>query len=91
MIKVLFLSLRPDYHIINIDLYLVVNHIVEQGYHNTLIGCPNVLQPKWHNLVTKSSPLCNEGCLLHVLRCHFDLVVTRESIHEGKQIGRAHV
>ena len=28
----------------------------------------------------------NEGCLLHVFGCHLDLIVTRETLHEGKDL-----
>ena len=28
--------------------------------------------------------MCDEGCLLHVFRSHLDLVVSRETIHEGE-------
>ena len=84
MIKVLFLSLRPGYHIINIHFDLVVNHIMEQSDHGSLISCPSILLPKRHHLVAEGAPLYNEGCLLHVLRSHLDLFVAREAIHEGE-------
>ena len=84
MIKMFLFGLRPGYHIININLYLVVNHVMEQGDHGSLISCPNILQPKRHHLVTESTPLCDEGCLLHVFGCHLDLVVARETIHKGE-------
>ena len=80
MINVIFLSLGPGYHVININLDLVVNHIVEQRDHGTLISFPRILQPKRLYLVTESAPLCNEGCLLHVFRGHLDLVVARGSL-----------
>ena len=86
MIKVLFFSLTPDYHIVNIDLYLVMDHIMEQCYHSMLIGCPSIVQPKWHKLVAESAPLCNGSSLLHVFRCHFDLIITREFVHEGEYL-----
>ena len=57
-------------------------HIMKQSYHGSLIGWPNILQPKWHNLVTEGALLCDKDCLLHVLRCHLDLIVTREPVHE---------
>ena len=64
----------------------MVNHIVEQSYHGALIGCPNILQPKWHHFVIKSSPLCDEGCFLHVFGCHLDRIVSIESVHEGEDL-----
>ena len=86
MIKVLFLSLRPGYNVINADLYLMMNHIMKQNYHGSLIGCPSVLQSKRHHFVTENAPLHDEGCLLHVLGCHLDLIITRESVHEGEYL-----
>ena len=84
MVKMFLFNLRSGYHVIHVDLYLVMDHIVKQSYHGTLIGCPDILQPKWHNFVTERAPLCDEGCFLHVLRCHFDMAVSGETIHEGK-------
>ena len=84
MIKVIFLSLRPDYHIINIDFDLVVNHIMEQSDHGAPISFPSVLQPERNYFVAEGAPLCDKGCLLHVFGSHFDLVVARETIHEGE-------
>src|ERR1044072_4285573 len=83
MIKVLFLCLRSSYHVVDIDLYLVMNHVMKQCYHSTLISGSCVLQSEWHNLVTESTPLCNKGSLLHVFGSHFNLIVTGETIHEG--------
>ena len=84
MIKVFFLGLGLGYHVININLYLMVDHIMEQSYHGSLISCPSILQPKRHHLVTEGAPLCNEGRLLHVFKSHLDLVVAKETIHEGE-------
>ena len=68
MIKVLFLGLRPGYYVININLDLMVDHIMEQSDHGALISCPDILQPKRHHLITEGAPLCDEVCLLHVFR-----------------------
>ena len=81
-----FFILRPRYHIINVYLYLVMNRVMEQSYHGSLIGCPNILQSKRHHFVTESSPLCDEGCFLHVFGCHLDLIVTIETVHEGEDL-----
>ena len=64
----------------------MMDHFVKQSYHGTLIGFPNVLQPKWHNFVTERAPLYEESRFLHVLRRHFDLIIPRETIHEGEYL-----
>ena len=64
----------------------MVNHVMEQSYHGSLIGFPSVLQSKGHNFVTESAPLCGESRLFHVFGCHLDLIVTRETFHEGKDL-----
>src|SRR3954468_7046161 len=82
MDEVFLFSVRFCDHIIHIHFYFLVNHIMEQGYHCTLICCPCVFQTERHYLVTKSPPRCCECCLLHVFWCHLDLIVTGEAIHE---------
>src|ERR1044072_2976292 len=64
----------------------MMNHVVKQCHHGTLISGACVLQSEWHDLVAESAPLCNESSLLHVFRSHFDLIVTRETIHEGENL-----
>src|ERR1051325_11298762 len=86
MIKMLFLCLRPSYHVVDIDLYLVMNHVMEQCHHSALISGACVLQSERHDLVAESTPLCNKSSLLHVVGSHFDLIVTGETIHEGENL-----
>ena len=82
MVKMFLFSMESSYHIVDVDLYLVMNHVMEQSYHNTLICCTDVLQTKRHNLVTESASLCDEGSLFHVFRYHLDLIITPETVHE---------
>src|ERR1044072_2538924 len=84
MIEMFFFSLWSSYHAVDVDLYLVMNHVMKQCYHSTLISGVCVLQSERHNLITESAPLCNESSLLHVFGSHFDLIVTGETIHEGE-------
>ena len=81
-----FFKLRHGYHVVDVNLYLMMDHAMEQSYHGLLISFPSVLQPKRHHFVAESPSLCDEGCLLHVFGCHLDLIVTREIIHEGKDL-----
>src|SRR3954463_16324238 len=71
-------------HVVHIDLNFFMNHVVKQCHHGSLIGCPSILQPKRHDLVTKGAPRSNECCLFHVLGCHLYLIVTRKTIYEGE-------
>src|ERR1051325_2905279 len=84
MIKMLFFCVGSSYHVVDVDLYLVMNHVMEQCHHGTLISGACVLQSERHNLIIESAPLCNESSLLHVFGGHFDLIVTGETIHEGE-------
>src|ERR1043165_649700 len=81
-----FFCLRSSYHVVNVDLYLVMNHVMKQCHHGTLISGACVLQSERHNLVVESTPLCNKSSLLHVFRSHFDLIVTGETIHERENL-----
>src|ERR1043165_1298093 len=79
-----FFCLRSSYHVVNVVLYLVMNHVMKQCHHGTLVSGACVLQSERHNLVTESAPLCTKTSLLHVFGSHFDLIVTGETIHEGE-------
>ena len=71
------------YHVIHIDLDISMHHIMEQSSSNSLISGSCILQPKWHNPVSVSTPLSNERSLLHILWSHQNLIIPRKSIHEG--------
>ena len=38
-----------------------MHHIMEQGYHGSLVGCTNILQTEWHDIVG-ISPLMDGEC-----------------------------
>ena len=86
MVKIFLFSLRYRYHVVNINLYLVMDHVMEQIYHSTLICHSGVLQTERHNLVTESASLCDKSSLLCVFRFHLDLIIPRETTHEGKYL-----
>lgn len=71
-------------HIIHISLNLLMDYVMNESHHNALVGCPNILLVERHYLVTKGSPRCDKYGLLHIFRSQFDLIVTREPIHERK-------
>lgn len=52
--------------------------------HDPLECDANVLEAKWHNTVSESAPWGSECCLILVLGTYPNLVVARESIHQGE-------
>ena len=86
MVKVFFFGLGPCNHVINVDLNLMVNHVMEQSDHGALIRCPNILQFERHDFIAKGTPPCDERCLFHILGSHFNLIVTGETIDKGEDL-----
>ena len=54
-------------HIVHVHLDFLMHYIVEQSPHRLLIGCPDVLEPEGHHLVTECSPQGDERHFFHVL------------------------
>ena len=66
-----------------------MHHIMEQGYHGSLVGRTDILQAEWHYIIGISPPMGGECCLGFVFFSHFDLIITQEPIHKGEeQVGR---
>ena len=74
---------RLDYHIIHINFYLFMYHIMQQCCRNTLEGGTSILKAEWHDSVAICSLRGDEQSLLHILWCHLDLIVSTETIHGG--------
>ena len=53
-----------------------MHHMMEKGYHGSLVGHTSILQAKWHDIVGVSSPMGVERYLGFVLFNHFDLIIT---------------
>ena len=79
-------GVRLGDHIIHIDFDLLMHHIMEQGYHDLLLGRIGILQTEWHGVVGISSQMSVERYLGFVLFSHLDLIITWESIHKEKNI-----
>ena len=62
-----------------------MHHIMEQGYHGLLVGCPNILQDKWHDIVGLGSLMSGERCFGFVPFSHLDLIITRQPFHKGEE------
>ena len=66
---------RLSNHVIYINLYLMMNHVVEEGDHGSLISGSCVLQTEGHDIIHEGSPMCDESSLGFVFFGHFDLIV----------------
>ena len=62
-----------------------MHHIMEQGYHGSLVNRTSILQSEWHDIIDINSPMGGECCLGFVLFNHFDLIITQEPIHKGEE------
>lgn len=79
---VLPLSSLSD-HAININLNLLVYHVMKECNHCTLIRHLDFFQIERHDPVMKNLPRSYE-CHLHIVILHLNLVIPGESIHEGE-------
>ena len=70
---------------IYIEFDLLVHHIMEQGYHGSLVGHPSNLQAEWYDIIGISSLNSGECCPGFVLFSHLNLLITREPIHKGEE------
>ena len=73
--EVFLLSFRLRDLVVYVEFNLSVHHVVEQGHHSPLIGCPSILEPKGHHLIGECSPEGDERGLFHILWCHLYLIV----------------
>ena len=71
-----------DKHVIHIDLHIVANLVFECLVDEPLIGCPGILQPEGHDPIAIQPPISDKCYLFLIVRCHCDLVISEESIHE---------
>ena len=62
-------------HVIHINLYLMVNHVVEESDHGVLISGSYVFQTERHDVIHEGSLMSDESSLGFVFFGHFDLIV----------------
>ena len=62
-----------------------MHHIMEQGYHGSLISSTGVLYTEWHDIIHIGSPMSGECHLSFVFLGLFDLIISWESVHEGEE------
>ena len=71
-----------DEHIIHIYLHVSPNLFIEHFVDQTLVGRSCIFQFEGHYLVAVEPLVADEGSLLLVFLRHFNLVVSRELVHE---------
>lgn len=76
--------LRLDYNIINVVLETLMQHIMKDGTHGTLICRACIFKSKGHGCLVEIAHGCLEGRSLDVQLVYFDLVVATESFYERK-------
>lgn len=73
-------------NVIDVNFHIMANLIFEDLVDEILVSSSNVLQPKGNDFIIVQHPVSDEGHLLLILRCHFDLVVAQEYIHEAENL-----
>ena len=68
----------------NYVLQLSVHHVVEYGCHGMVVCCACVFQPKRHHSIVEIVYRSPESSLHHILWRYSNLIVSAESVHEGK-------
>src|SRR5436853_7196888 len=71
-----------DINVVHVAFDRLADLWAEDLIHCPLISSPCVLQAEGHDCVTIYSEWRSEGCVLFIIRVHFYLIVSRESIHE---------
>ena len=66
---------RLSNYVIHVNLYLMMNHVVEEGDHGSLISGSCVLQTEGHDIIHEGSPMCDKSSLGFVFLGHLDLIV----------------
>ncbi|PKI59727.1 hypothetical protein CRG98_019903 [Punica granatum] len=71
-------------HVVDVDLYFFMHHVMKECDHCPLIGCPGVFETERHDLIVECAPHCNERCFDLILLSHLNLIVSRKVVHEGE-------
>jgi hypothetical protein len=64
---------RLHQHILDVYFYILPNLIVKHPVHQSLVGCPYILQTERHKSITKDSFASDEARLLLII---FVLIIT---------------
>ena len=79
-----FSVLTFDDHVVDVDLHYVVDLLALHAGDHPLIGGSGVLEDEGHDFIAICSLRSDEGCLLHVVFGHRDLVVPPLCIQEAE-------
>ena len=85
MIRVIMALTTMRRKIIQVRLNDVLN-VVECIRHHSLKCGPNILKAKRELFICKSPPWTDKGGLILISRCNSYLVITRKTIHKGKDL-----
>ena len=72
-------------HVIHVHLHVASDLSFEDLIDEALVGGSGILQTEGHHFVAVKALGGHEGRMLFVLRCHLDLVISDEGIHEAEQ------
>src|SRR6266536_5281864 len=67
-------------------MHVTPNLVVETILNTTLISRLGTLESKRHRYIAEGSKGSDERCLLLVLNCHLDLMITRISIQKTQML-----
>ena len=70
--------------VIQVCLYNMSN-VMKSIVHSPLKICSSILQAEWELFIRKDAPRTDESSFMLVVFFYGNLVVSRESIHEGKR------
>ena len=71
-----------DYNIIDVVFDLAVHHVMEHGYHRSLIRGPSIFKTKRHDDVVEISNRCAESGFFSIFRRHEYLIISVKTIHK---------
>ena len=78
------------HYIIHISMNIAPNLIMKTILHAALISRLGTFEPKRHRYIAEGSKGSYKSCLLLVLNCHFDLMITRISIQKAQTLTTRH-
>src|SRR4051812_43005049 len=67
-------------------MYITANLFMKAILYTPLISCLGTLEPKGHRYIAEGSKRSYECCLLLVLNCHLDLMITRICIQKSQML-----
>ena len=71
-------------HVVNVDLDISFNLMCEYLVHEPLVCCTHIIKAERHHFIAKDALAGDKRSLLLICFIHFDIVVTKKSIHEAQ-------